>query len=118
LLSLARNQATGSIAIMHWCTYTEDPDDVPGHYKDGRLAHIKGTLTFTKERRHETNVNETFSAVADSGEVSLSLDYRQGGLVVWLTADEPSLPSLPQTIPELCAGIRRIRCLMLCAVTN
>ena len=100
-VSLARNQATGSIAIMHWCTYTEDPDDVPGHYKDGRLAHIKRALTFTKERPHETHVNETFSAVADSGEVSLSLDYRQGGLVVWLTADEPSLPFVAANDPGI-----------------
>jgi hypothetical protein len=37
-------------------------------------------------------VRETFSAVADSGQVGLSLAYRQGGMVVWATAEQPNLP--------------------------
>jgi hypothetical protein len=52
-------------------------------------VHVHG---FTKERRGETHVRETFSAVADRGEMHLSLAYEQGGdLVIWSTAEEPNL---------------------------
>jgi hypothetical protein len=37
-------------------------------------------------------VRERFSAVADRGQVGLSLVYQQGGTVVWVTAEEPNLP--------------------------
>jgi hypothetical protein len=37
-------------------------------------------------------VRERFSAVAEGGQVGLSLVYRQGGTVVWVTAEEPNLP--------------------------
>lgn len=30
--------------------------------------------------------------MADGGQVGLSLAYRQGGMVVWVTADSPNLP--------------------------
>jgi DNA-binding response OmpR family regulator len=90
--SQARNQATGALAHVHWFTYTEDPAAVPGTYRDGKLAHIKRLQTFTKEHRGETQVREIFSAVADSGEIHLSLAYEQGGMMIWATADKPNLP--------------------------
>src|SRR5215469_15842713 len=85
--SRARNTSTGALALIHWCTYTEDPARVPGKFKDGRLAHVTRQQTFTKQKRGETHVRETFSAVADTGAVDLSLAYHQGGFVLWLTAD-------------------------------
>jgi hypothetical protein len=91
-VSQARNQATGALGHVHWFTYTEDPASVPGKYGDGRLADITRSQTFTKQRRGETQVRETFSAVADSGSVQLSLAYQQGGMVIWATPDTPNLP--------------------------
>lgn len=90
-VSQARNQATGALGHVHWFTYTEDPAAVPGKYGDGTLADITRSQTFTKERRGETQVHERFSAVANSGEIHLSLAYRQGGMVIWATADKPNL---------------------------
>jgi hypothetical protein len=92
-VSQAREQATGEVAHMHWFTYTEDPAAVPGKYEDGVLATITRSQTFSKERRGETHVRETFSAVAERGEVHLSLAYEQGGdLVIWVSPDKPNLP--------------------------
>jgi hypothetical protein len=92
-VSQAREQATGALAHLHWCTYTEDPAGVPGKYCDGTLARITRSQTFTKERRGETRVRESFSAVAKHGEVHLSLAYEQGGeLLIWATPDKPNLP--------------------------
>jgi hypothetical protein len=91
-VSQAREQATGELAHLHWFTYTEDPAGVPGKYGDATLARITRSQTFTKERRGETQVRETFSAVAKRGELHLSLAYEQGGdLVIWATADKPNL---------------------------
>jgi hypothetical protein len=90
-VSPARNRSTNELAHMHWFSYTEDPAGVPGKYLDATLATIRRSQTFTKEQRGETQVRETFSVVADSGEVHLSLAYRQGGLLVWATADQPNL---------------------------
>src|SRR5262249_29404278 len=90
-LSQARNQATGRVAYIHWLTYTEDPDGVPGKYRDAKLARITRSQSFIKEERGVTRVNETFSAVADSGEIHLSLTYQQGGALMWLSADAPKL---------------------------
>jgi hypothetical protein len=91
-ISQARNNATGEIAHIHWFSYTEDPTAVPGKYKDAELANVTRSQTFTKERQGETHVNETFDAVAEGGEIHLSLAYEQGGMVMWVTADEPNLP--------------------------
>src|SRR5262245_1532459 len=91
-VSQARNQATGALAHIHWFAYTEDPAAVPGKYRDSTLARITRSQTFTKERPGETEVRETFSAVAGGGEVHLSLAYQQGGMVIWATADKPNLP--------------------------
>ena len=92
-VSQAREQATGELAHMHWLTYTEDPAGVPGRYEDGALAQIMRSQTFNKERWGETHVRETFSAVAERGEVHLSLAYEQGGdLVIWISPDKPNLP--------------------------
>jgi hypothetical protein len=91
-ISQARNNATGEVAHIHWFSYTEDPTAVPGKYKDAELANVTRSQTFTKERQGETHVNETFDAVAEDGEIYLSLAYEQGGLVMWVTADEPNLP--------------------------
>jgi hypothetical protein len=92
-VSQARNRQRDALAHVHWLTYTEDPAAVPGKYRDGTLAHVTRSQTFTKEQRGETHVRETFSAVADSGTVILSLAYNQGGdLVIWATPDEPNLP--------------------------
>jgi hypothetical protein len=92
-VSQAREQATGELAHMHWLTYTEDPAGVPGRYEDGALAQITRSQTFSKERRGETHVRETFSAVAERGEAHLSLAYEQGGdLVTWVSPDKPNLP--------------------------
>jgi hypothetical protein len=91
-VSQARNQATGALAHVHWFVYTEDQAGVPGKYRDGKLAHITRSQTFSKERRGETQVRERFSAVADSGAVELSLAYQQGGMLIWASADRPNLP--------------------------
>jgi hypothetical protein len=92
-VSQARNDERGELGHVHWFTYTEDPDAVPGKYRDGVLAAITRSQTFTKERRGETQVRETFSAVADNGELHLSLDYAPGGdWLLWTTAEEPNLP--------------------------
>ena len=92
-VSQAREQATGELAHMHWLTYTEDPAGVPGRYEDGALAEITRSQTFSKERRGETSVRETFSAVADHGEIHLALAYEQGGdLLLWASPDAPNLP--------------------------
>jgi hypothetical protein len=91
-VSQARHQATGTLGHLHWCTYTEDPASVPGRYGDGRLALISRSQTFTKTQRGQTQVRERFSAVADGGQVGLSLAYRQGGMVLWVTAEQPDLP--------------------------
>ena len=74
-VSQARNRKTDVLAHIHWLTYTEDPQSVPGKYGDGKLAQIKRSETFTKERRGETRVREEFSAVGESGEIHLSLSY-------------------------------------------
>jgi len=91
-VSQARNDTSGALGHVHWHAYTEDPAGVPGKYRDAVLAHIARTQTHTKERRGETRVSERFSAVADSGAIHLSLEYEQGGPVVWVTADGPNLP--------------------------
>jgi hypothetical protein len=92
-VSQAREQETGEVAHLHWFTYTEDPAAVPGKYEDSVLADITRSQTFSKARRGETHVREAFSAVAERGEVHLSLAYNQGGdLLVWATPDEPNLP--------------------------
>jgi hypothetical protein len=91
-VSQAREETTGELAHMHWLTYTEDPAGVPGKYADGALAHITRSQTFSKERPGETSVRETFSAVAERGEVHLSLAYEQGGdLLVWASPEQPNL---------------------------
>jgi hypothetical protein len=101
-VSQAREEATGELAHLHWFTYTEDPAGVPGKYDDGVLAHVTRSQTFTKERRGETEVSETFSAVAEQGEVHLSLTYEQGGeLLVWASADAPSLPLRAAESPSI-----------------
>jgi hypothetical protein len=91
-ISQANNNATGEVAHIHWFTYTEDPTAVPGKYKDAELANVTRSQNFTKERQGETHVRETFDAVAEGGEIHLSLAYEQGGMVMWITADEPNLP--------------------------
>jgi hypothetical protein len=91
-ISQARHRLTGALGHFHWLSYTEDPVAVPGKYRDARLARITRSQTFTKETRGATHVRETFSAVSDAGKVHLSLAYRQGGMVMWVTADKPSLP--------------------------
>src|SRR5262249_55102260 len=79
-VSQARNQATGELGHVHWWTYTEDPASVPGKYGDGSLADIVRSQTFTKQRRGETRVRESFSAVAESGQGHPSLALQPGGL--------------------------------------
>jgi hypothetical protein len=100
-ISQARNQATGAHGHFHWFLYTEDPAGVPGKYRDGRLAHITRSQTFTKEQCGETHVRESFSAVADNGEIKLSLTYLQGGMVAWSTAEEPNLPLYAAKDPSI-----------------
>ena len=100
-LSQARHERTGALAHIHWLTYTEDPAAVPGRYRDGRLAQIARSQSFVKERRGETEVRERFSAVADSGEIHLSLAYQQGGMLVWATADRPNLPLVAAEDPTI-----------------
>jgi hypothetical protein len=100
-VSQARNQATGTLAHVHWFLYTEDPSGVPGKYGDAKLAHITRSQTFIKKLRGETQVRETFSAVADQGEVHLSLAYEQGGTVMWATADLPNLPLYAAKDPSI-----------------
>ena len=42
-----------------------------------------------------------FDAVAKGGEIHLSLVYEQGGMVMWLTADEPNLPLYAAKDPSI-----------------
>jgi hypothetical protein len=91
-VSQARHQATGTLGHLHWWTYTEDPAAVPGKYHDAALAAVTRSQRFTKTQRGQTQVRETFSAVAEGGQLQLSLAYRQGGMVLWVTAEEPNLP--------------------------
>jgi hypothetical protein len=91
-ISQARHQETGELAHVHWFLYTEDPAGVPGKYGDATLAQITRSQTFTKAARGETQVRETFSAVAEGGELHMALAYRQGGMLIWATAAEPNLP--------------------------
>jgi len=100
-VSQARNQATGELGHVHWWTYTEDPASVPGKYGDGLLADIARSQTFTKQRRGETQVRESISAVAASGQVHLTLAYKQGGMVIWITAEEPNLPLYAARDPHI-----------------
>jgi hypothetical protein len=100
-ISQARNQATGALGHFHWFLYTEDPAGVPGKYRDGKLAHITRLQTFTKEKRGGTEVRETFSALADDGEIRLSLSYLQGGMVARSTAEKPNLPLYAATDPSI-----------------
>jgi hypothetical protein len=100
-VSQARNQATGALGHIHWFTYTEDPAGVPGRYGDGTLAGITRSQTFTKRQRGQTQVRESFSAVAGSGQVHLSLAYQQGGMVTWATAGEPNLPLYAASDPTV-----------------
>jgi hypothetical protein len=100
-VSQARNQSTGELGHVHWCTYTEDPAGVPGKYGDGRLAQISRSQTFTKQQRGRTEVRESFSAEADAGAVQLSLAYQQGGSLIWATADKPNLPLYAATDPNV-----------------
>lgn len=100
-VSQARHQATGELGHVHWWTYTEDPAAVPGKYRDARLAEVTRSQHFTKQRRGQTQVRETFSAVADDGQLQLSLAYRQGGMVVWVTAEEPNLPLYAAADPHV-----------------
>jgi len=81
-VSQARHQATGELGHLHWFTYTEDPftytEDpagVPGKYGDAALAGITRSQTVTKAHRGQTQVRESFSAVAEGGQVRLSLAY-------------------------------------------
>jgi hypothetical protein len=100
-LSQARNQSTGVLGHIHWLLYTEDPAGVPGKYRDGKLARITRSQTFTKEQRGETNVSERFLAIADDGGIELSLAYRQGGTVAWVTAEQPNLPLYAAKDPSI-----------------
>jgi hypothetical protein len=100
-VSQARNTATGTLGHIHWRTYTEDSDAVPGKYRDGKLAQITRTQNFTKEKRGETQVRETFSAVAEGDQVHLSLTYQQGGMLIWATADRPNLPLYAAADPSI-----------------
>ena len=100
-ISQARNRATGALGHLHWFSYTEDPEGVPGKYRDAKLAGITRSQTFTKARRGETEVRETFSAVAESGEIHLSLAYRQGGMLIWAIAAEPNLPLYSANDPSI-----------------
>ena len=100
-ISQARNNATGAVAHIHWFTYTEDPTAVPGKYKDAELANVTRSQNFTKERQGETHVRESFDAVAEGGEIHLSLAYEQGGMVMWVIADEPNLPIYAAKDPNI-----------------
>jgi hypothetical protein len=100
-ISQARNQAMGMHAHFHWFLYTEDPSGVPGKYRDAKLADITRSQAFTKERRGETQVRESFSAVADDGTVDLSLAYQQGSMLIWASADKPNLPLYAAKDPRI-----------------
>jgi hypothetical protein len=100
-ISQARHTATEALGHVHWFTYTEDPEAVPGKYRDGKLAQITRSQTFTKARRDETQVREVFSAVADDGEIHLALTYQQGGMLIWATADRPNLPLYAAADPSI-----------------
>jgi hypothetical protein len=100
-VSQARHQATSELGHVHWFTYTEDPAGVPGKYGDATLADITRSQHFTKTQRGKTQVRESFSAEADSGQVRLSLAYQQGGMVAWVTAEEPNLPLYAARDPKV-----------------
>jgi hypothetical protein len=101
-VSQARDEASGELVHLHWFTYTEDPAGVPGKYGDGVLADITRSQTFRKERRGETRVRETLSAVAERGELHLSLAYEQGGdVLIWASPEMPNLPLRAASDPRI-----------------
>jgi hypothetical protein len=100
-VSQARDQATGALGHIHWFTYTEDPAAISGKNGDGTLASVTWSQTFTKQHRGQAQVRESFSAVADSGQLHLSLAYQQGGIVIWATAEEPNLALYPASEPTV-----------------
>jgi hypothetical protein len=100
-VSQARNQSTGQLGHIHWFTYTEDPAAIPGRYGDSTLANITRSQTFSKQRRGQTHVRETFSAVASNGQLQLSLAYQQGAMLIWTTAEQPNLPLYAATDPQV-----------------
>jgi hypothetical protein len=100
-LSQARHRDTGRIGHLHWRLYTEDPKGVPGKYQDATLARITRSQTFTKETLGVTQVSEEFSAVADEGQIRLSLRYQQGGALAWVTAEVPNLPIYSARDPRI-----------------
>jgi hypothetical protein len=101
-ISQARNGATGALGHVHWFTYTEDPAGVPGRYLDATLAQITRSQSFATERPGETRVRETFSALANAGEVQFSLTYDQGGdLVIWAVSDRPNPPLYAAADPSI-----------------
>jgi len=97
----ARNVRSRALAHFHWFLYTQDPAGVPGKYRDGKLAHITRSQTFTKERQGETQVRESYSVLADGGSIDLSLAYQQGGVVIWATADKSNLPLIAAKDPNI-----------------
>jgi hypothetical protein len=117
-VSQARHQPTGALGHIHWFTYAEDSAGVPGKYGDGTLADITRSQTFTKQRRGQTQVRESFSAVAEAGQVHLSLAYQQGGTLTWATAEEPKLPLHATSDPASCAGTKKTRCWTWSAATR
>ena len=90
-ISQARHRTTGALTHIHWFTYTEDPSAVPGKYRDAALAQITRSQTFSKVNRGETRVREFVRAHGQNGLIELSLEYVQGGQLVWATADQPNL---------------------------
>src|SRR5215467_5479881 len=105
-VSQARNQATGALGHLHWCTYTEDPAGVPGKYGDAALAGITRSQTVTKAHRGQTQVRESFSAVAE------------GGMVIWATAESRTCRCMPPATRAWCAGTKKTRCWMWPAATR
>ena len=80
---------------------------VPGKYGDAALAGITRSQTVTKAHRGQTQVRESFSAVAAGGQVHLPLAYRQGGMVIWATAESRTCRCMPPATRAWCAGTKK-----------
>jgi hypothetical protein len=101
-VSQAREQATGELAHMHTGSPTpktlrafrESTKTAPSpRSRVRRLSARSGGARATSAR---------FSAVAERGEVHLSLAYEQGGdLLIWATPDESNLPLRAARNPQI-----------------